>query len=166
MPALLSGHIKINCLNGQRDLITQTYLYEAGPYKGFHVDLWCVVLTCATDGLLRRWAPKWICSTWSLSNYCSWTVQWLSLLHRRESCLEAKNLHGQPEPHLESHGVCSSQEDPQRQLSFVGSVAPQAMRTSCHAQGCHQETEVCWKTQKQNTGCARGRLPLFLLSLM
>lgn len=58
--------------------------------------------------------------------------------------------------HLESHGVSCSQEDPQRQLGFVGAVAPQAMRTSCHTQSRHQETEIRWKTQKQNTECARG----------
>jgi len=64
-------------------------------------------------------------------------------LHRGESCVEAKNLDGQTQPHLESHGVSCSQKDPQRQLGFVGTVAPQTMRTSCHTQGCRQETEIC-----------------------
>lgn len=49
--------------------------------------------------------------------------------------------------HLESHGVGSSQEYPQRQLGLVGSVAPQAMGTSCDTQSSQEEAEVGCKTQ-------------------
>lgn len=50
-------------------------------------------------------------------------------------------------PHLESHGVGSSQKYPQRQLGLVGPVAPQAMGPSCHAQSSQEEAEVGCKTQ-------------------
>lgn len=80
--------------------------------------------------------------------------------------LEAWNLKREAQAHLESHGVSCSQEDAQRQLGFVGAVAPEAMGASCHPQGCHQEAEIGCKRETHNTGCARGRLPLALLAGM
>ena len=49
-------------------------------------------------------------------------------------CAGSLRQRGPSIPHLESHGVGNSQKYPQRQLGFVGPVAPQAMGTSCHTQ--------------------------------
>lgn len=54
-------------------------------------------------------------------------------------------------PHLESHGVGSSQKYPQRQLGLVGPVAPQAMGTRGHTQSSQEEAEVGCKTEAGRT---------------
>lgn len=161
-----------------RLLVTQTGLHQVGPYKSLHVVLWSVGSAPCHRSVAE--SLIWSRSACSLWNYCSWytLLRWwwegLCIPWASRMCYSKQmsfcqvwffflsfavcKLRGIQEPeqatpaHLESHGVSCSQEDPQRQLGFVGAVAPQAMRAGRHAQGRHQETEIGCKTQKQNTG--------------
>lgn len=60
--------------------------------------------------------------------------------------------------YLEGHGVCNSQEDPQGQCSFVGSMAPEAVRSSCYPQSTQHKAQNGWRGN-ESIGAVRASQP-------